>query len=78
MAKLFSKGHAEPGEPGTEAKRPQRYLPHFAVFHPRKSDNICVVFDSSATHHDVSQNKVLVPGPHLVDSLLVVLVRVSE
>ena len=28
-----------------------------------------MVFDSSATYHDVSLNKVLRPGPDLVDSL---------
>ena len=78
IVKLFSKGHAEPLEQGTEAKRLRWCLPHVVVFHSRKPENICVVFDGSATYRDVSLNKALLPGPDLVNSLLQVLVRFRQ
>ena len=45
------------------------YLPHFGVYHPRKPDQIRVVFDSSAEFQGVSLNKELLPGPDLMNSL---------
>ena len=51
------------------------YLPHFGVYHPRKPDQIRVVFDSSAEFEGVSLNKELLPGPDQMNSLLGVLVR---
>ena len=45
------------------------YLPHFGVYHPRKPDQIRVVFDSSAEYQGVSLNKELLPGPDLMNSL---------
>ena len=51
------------------------YLPHFGVYHPKKPDQIRVVFDSSAEFQGVSLNKELLPGPDLMNSLVGVLIR---
>lgn len=51
------------------------YLPHFGVYHPKKPDQIRVVFDSSAEFQGVSLNKELLPGPDLMNSLVGVLFR---
>ena len=51
------------------------YLPYFGVYHPKKPDQIRVVFDSSAEFQGVSLNKELLPGPDLMNSLVGVLIR---
>ncbi|XP_049341522.1 uncharacterized protein LOC125806060 [Astyanax mexicanus] len=63
--------HAPPLEPGKE----HWYLPTFGVYHPKKPDQIRVVFDSSATCDGVSLNDVLLSGPDLNNTLLGVLLR---
>lgn len=45
------------------------------MYHPRKPDKICVVFDSSASFGGVSLNDILLTGPDLNNSLLGVLMR---
>ncbi len=45
------------------------------MYHPRKPDRICVVFDSSASYEGVSLNDILLTGPDLNNSLLGVLMR---
>ena len=54
------------------------YLPHFGVYHPRKPDQIRVVFDSSCEFHGVSLNKELLAGPDLMNNLLGVLIRFRQ
>ena len=54
------------------------YLPHFGVYHPRKPDQIRVVFDSSCEFHGVSLNKELLAGPDLMNNLLGVLMRFRQ
>lgn len=54
------------------------YLPHFGVYHPKKPDQIRVVFDSSAEFEGVSLNKELLPGPDLMNSLVGVLIRFRQ
>ena len=54
------------------------YLPHFGVYHPKKPDQIRVVFDSSAEFQGVSLNKELLPGPDLMNSLVGVLIRFRQ
>ena len=74
MNKLFENGHAEVAPP----LRPNEecwYLPHFGVYHPQKPGQIRVVFDSSAQHHGVSLNDILLTGPNMNNSLLGVLLR---
>ena len=57
---------------------PVFYLPHHAVYHPRKPDKIRVVFDASAKYQNVSLNDVLLQGPDLTNSLAGVLTRFRE
>ncbi|XP_052089785.1 uncharacterized protein LOC127726448 [Mytilus californianus] len=74
MQKLFDREHAQIApklSPGTECW----YLPMFAVYHPRKPESVRVVFDSSAKHHGLSLNDVLLKGPDIYNSLLGILLR---
>ena len=57
---------------------PVFYLPHHAVYHPRKPEKIRVVFDASAKFQHVSLNDVLLQGPDLTNSLAGVLTRFRE
>lgn len=74
MQNIFDNGHAEPAPPPKDQEECW-FLPFFGVYHPYKSDQIRVVFDSSARHHGVPLNDVLLTGPNLNNSLLSVLVR---
>lgn len=51
------------------------YLSIFGVYRPPRNRQIRVVFDSSAQHHGVSLNNVLLTGPNMNNSLLGVLLR---
>lgn len=51
------------------------YLPHFDVYHPKKPDQVRVVFDRSALHNSQSLNKNLLQGPYQLNSLIGVLTR---
>ena len=59
MAKILDKDHAVPVPPGEISSREDSgqtwYLPHFGVYHPKKPDQIRVVFDSSAEYQGVSE-----------------------
>lgn len=74
MEKLFDNRHAEEAPPLHENEECW-YLPIFGVYHPQKSGQIRVVFDSSAQEDGVSLNSVLLSGPDLNNSLLGVLLR---
>ena len=63
---------------GVRGERRTCYLPHFGVYHPRKPDQICVVFDLSAEFQGVSLNKEILPGPDLMNSLVEVLIRFRQ
>ena len=54
------------------------YLLHFGVYHPRKPDQICVVFDSSAEFRGLSLNKEPLLGPNLMNSLSGVLIHFCQ
>ncbi len=45
------------------------------MYHPKKPNQIRVVFDSSAQHNGVSLNDVLLTGPDLNNTLVGVLIR---
>ncbi|XP_034052316.1 uncharacterized protein LOC117532859 [Gymnodraco acuticeps] len=77
MENIFVSGHAEPAPPLKEHEECW-YLPFFGVYHPHKPEQIRVVFDSSAQHHGVSLNDVLLTGPNLNNSLLGVLMQFRE
>ena len=61
MENLFDRKHASPvpsEELKTEAGKVW-YLPHFDVYHPKKPDQIRIVFDCSAVFDNQSLNKLL-------------------
>ncbi|KAI2655935.1 Heat-inducible transcription repressor HrcA [Labeo rohita] len=69
MDKIFKNGHAELAPPLGEREE-QWYLPTFGVYHPKKPNQIRVVFDSSAQHSGISLDDVLLTGPDLNNTLL--------
>ncbi|XP_064462317.1 uncharacterized protein LOC135372779 [Ornithodoros turicata] len=72
MQDLMQKGHAEPAPPRSESS-PCWYLPNFGVYHPRKPNQIRVVFDSSAKYRGVSLNDALLSGSDMTNNLVGVL-----
>lgn len=77
MEKIFAKGHASQ-VPIADIKGKIGqvwYLPHFGVYHPKKPQQIRVVFDSSAECQGTSLNKELIAGTDMMNSLLGVLIR---
>ncbi|XP_048580423.1 uncharacterized protein LOC116604791 [Nematostella vectensis] len=76
MGKVLGKGHASPVPPDQIQAPPGRlfYLSHFPTYHNTKK-TIRVVFDSSCEFEGVSLNKVLLPGPDLMNNLIGVLMR---
>lgn len=56
----------------------QWYLPHHAVFHPRKPDKLRVVFDCAAKFRGTSLNDQLMHGPDLTNNLFGVLNRFRQ
>ncbi|XP_064462753.1 uncharacterized protein LOC135373586 [Ornithodoros turicata] len=74
MGNIFANGHAELAPERQEGKEVW-YLPIFGVYHPKKPEQIRVVFDSSAKFQGTSLNDVLLTGPNLGNSLLGVLIR---
>ena len=77
MGKLIQNGHAEVARPLKNAEECW-YLPTFGVYHPRKPNQIRLVFDSSAEHRGVSLNDVLLTGPDLNNTLIGVLLRFPD
>lgn len=74
MQKIFKSNQAELAPPLKENQECW-YLPTFGVYHPKKPDQIQVVFDSSARYEGVSLNDILLKGPALNNTLLGVLLR---
>lgn len=54
------------------------YVPHTGVYHPKKPDQIRVVFDCSAQYEGVSLNDHLLQGPDLMNTLLGILCRFRQ
>ena len=82
LGKVIERGHAELVA-DTESNDNDNagnvwYLPHFGVYHAKKPEQIRVVFDSSCEYESVSLNKVLLPGPDLMNSPLGVLMRFRQ
>ena len=74
----LSKGYAEPlreSDVSFENTEPCWYLPHHAVFHPKKPNKIRVVFDCAARCNGTSLNEQLLAGPDILNSLIGVLSR---
>ena len=54
------------------------YLSHHSIYHPKKPDKICVVFDCSSQYQGQSLNDKLLSGPDLNNGLVGVLFRFRE
>ena len=74
MEKLFKNEHSEEAPPLQDGQEVW-YLPSFGVYHPKKPEQIRVVFDSSAAYQGVSLNDVLLRGPDMNNTLIGVLMR---
>ena len=77
MKKTLDNGHASrvPVDQLSTEKGKVWHLPHFHVYHPRKPDQIRVVFDCSAVFENESLNKHLLQGLDQLNSLIGVLTR---
>ena len=76
MSEIIRKGYAEEVPTDKEAVEGRVfYIPHHGVYHPRKPEQIRVVFDCSSKHQDVSLNDVLLQGPDMTNDLIAVLCR---
>ncbi|KAK7898591.1 hypothetical protein WMY93_019444 [Mugilogobius chulae] len=73
MDKLIQNGHAEIAPPLDNEEC--WFLPTFGVYHPRKPEQIRVVFDSSSQYEGICLNDVLLTGPDLNNTLIGVLLR---
>ena len=80
MSKILCEGYAEqvPEEDLQRTDGRVLYIPHHAVYHPRKPNKISVVFDCAATYQGVSLNDTLLQGPDLTNSLMGVLLRFRQ
>ena len=79
MDKVLKSGYAEKVPP-VSSQNPDHgsrlwYIPHHGVYHPKKPNKICVVFDCSAEFKGQSLNKHLLQGPDLTNNLTGVLCR---
>lgn len=76
MQAMFNNNYAE--EVREDDKQDSFYIPHHGVYHPRKPDQIRVVFDCSAKFKGVSLNSKLFSGPDLTNTLFGVLARFRQ
>ncbi|CAE1295029.1 unnamed protein product [Acanthosepion pharaonis] len=74
MEKIFANARAEVAPPLKKEEK-KWYLPMFGIYHPKKTNKIRVVFDSSAQYNGVSLNNALLTGPDLNNNLIGVLIR---
>ncbi|KAL0168120.1 hypothetical protein M9458_036342, partial [Cirrhinus mrigala] len=74
MQNMIDREHAELAPVLQEGKECW-YLPSFGIYHPKKPDQIRIVFDSSAQYEGISLNSVLLKGPDLNNNLLGILIR---
>ena len=77
MQNLFDRNHAS-AVPSEELKTEAGkvwFLPHFDIYHPKKPDQIRIVFDCSAVFDNQSLNKLLLQGPDMMNALIGVLSR---
>ncbi|XP_066922156.1 uncharacterized protein [Clytia hemisphaerica] len=77
MKSLIDRGHVKISD---KAPTPNRtwYIPHFAVYHPKKPDKVRIVFDCSAECHNYCLNKELLQGPDMTNQLIGVLTRFRQ
>ena len=77
MQEILDKGYAKESKSASQDVRVW-YLPHYGVYHPRKSDNIRVVFGCSSKLSGRSINKELLMDPGLTNHLIGVLTRFQQ
>ena len=77
MERIFNRQHASavPADELTTSLGKVCYLPHFDIYHPKKPDQVRVVFDCSAVFNNESLNKHLLQGADQMNSLTGVLAR---
>lgn len=77
MQKILEHQHASrvPDNKLTPTPGKVWYLPHFYMYHPKKPDQVRVVFDCSALYNSQSLNKNLLQGPDQLNSLIRILTR---
>ena len=80
MNAIIDKGYAEivPDDELVKDNGKVWYIPHHAVYHPRKPNKVRVVFDCAATYQGMSLNKSLLQGPDMTNTLLGVLLRFRQ
>ena len=80
MTKRIDNDHASqvPVDQLSKEKGKVLHLPHFHIYHPRKPDQIGVVFACSATFKNESLNEHLLQGPDQSNFLIGVLIRLRK
>lgn len=74
MEEIIESGHAEKVSEKEVPSGKTWYLPHFAVYHPKKK-SLRVVFDASVKYEDKCLNEELLAGPDHMNSLAGILLR---
>ena len=77
MQKILESQHASrvPDNEVTPTPGKVMYLQHFDVYHPKKLDQVRLVFDFSALYNSQCLNKTFLQGPDQLSSLIGVLTR---
>ncbi|XP_050390455.1 uncharacterized protein LOC126809746 [Patella vulgata] len=75
MEDIIDKGYAERVSDDSYISEHVNYIPHHAVYNPKKPGKIRVVFDCQAKFRDKSLNDYLLKGPYLTNALVGVLCR---
>ena len=79
MQAYLDDGYAEAvPDDDTEVEGMTWYIPHHAVFSPKKPDKLRIVFDCAAEYKGTSINKAVHQGPDLTNRLIGVLLRFRE
>ena len=71
-------GYAEKASESTTTAGMTWYIPHHAVFSPKKPDKLRIVFDCSAKFRGTSLNDQIHQGPDFTNKLIGVLLRFRE
>ena len=75
---MFEKHYAEICPDIEDKSDVKWYIPHHAVYNPKKSSSARVVFDCAAEFHNKLLNACLIQGADLLNSLISVLCQFRE
>ena len=80
MKEYIKKGHARKlsDKEGNTISTRTNYNPHHSVANFNKPIKLCIIFDAAAKFSNTSLNQQLVKGPHLLNSLIGILLRFRE